>query len=249
MRIQGRLKLKILAIDTSGEQAGAAIIVKNDSSPYITAGEIFLNARMGEKSYTHSEILMPGVEQLFAITRFKPADIDFVAYTNGPGSFTGLRIGASSAIAIARALNKPAIPVPTLDALAYNIFNEESIIAPIMDARRNQVYSCFYSRRGKINQRLTEYMALDIDECVKYAHSFNKNVIFLGDGTAVYGERILKSAGNFSLAPANNNIQRASSVGLAAEALAEYATDYASLELFYLRKPQAEREYEEKHHV
>ena len=160
------MKMKILAIDTSGLQAGAAIVSFEGTSSYII-GEIFLNARTGEKSYTHSEILMPGVEQLFHLTRLEPKNIDYVAYTCGPGSFTGLRIGAACALGIARSLNIPAIPVPTLDALAYNALEtgSECIIVPMLDARRGQVYTAMYIRGedGKI-ERKTEFSALSVGE-------------------------------------------------------------------------------------
>ncbi|MCL1788471.1 MAG: tRNA (adenosine(37)-N6)-threonylcarbamoyltransferase complex dimerization subunit type 1 TsaB, partial [Defluviitaleaceae bacterium] len=125
--------MKILSIDTSGLQAGAAIV-----DDHVTIGEITLNARTGEKSWSHSEILMPGIHQLFKLTGICQHQIDYVAYTNGPGSFTGLRIGAATALGLAKGMGKPAISVPTLDALAYNMLGAggSGLVVPMMDARR-----------------------------------------------------------------------------------------------------------------
>ncbi|MCL2355688.1 MAG: tRNA (adenosine(37)-N6)-threonylcarbamoyltransferase complex dimerization subunit type 1 TsaB [Defluviitaleaceae bacterium] len=224
--------LRILAIDTSGEQGSAAIV-----SPYITCGEIFFNARTGEKSWTHSEALMPAVEKLFELTRLEPADIDFVAYTNGPGSFTGLRIGAASALAIARALEIPAIPVPTLDALAHNITCGSGTIIPMLDARRGQVYTAVYFCENGVISRQTDYTAAPVEEFLQTlsvtaqlpteiasaANTSQPNVsgcapgsqiFFLGDGACANEKIIREKIPNAIFAPQNNNRQRASSVGM-----------------------------------
>jgi len=245
--------LKILAIDTSGLQAGAAIVNAYSphgaqSSSYITIGEVTLNARTGENSYTHSEILMPAVEQLFKLTRLEPQDIDYVAYTNGPGSFTGLRIGASCALAMAHSLNKPAIAVPTLDALAYNTLNagKEATIIPMLDARRGQVYTAVYSRcaEGKIT-RNTDFTALPVEEFLPAISG--EKIIFLGDGADKNRDIILNFLPRAIFASLNNNRQRASSVGVwAAEKIAANQDISREIEILYVRAPQAVREKEKK---
>jgi len=255
--------LKILAIDTSGLQAGAAIVSFTDSSSYII-GEIFLNARTGEKSWTHSEILMPGVEQLFHLTRLEPKDIDYVAYTCGPGSFTGLRIGAACALGIARALNKPAIPVPTLDALAYNALGAggRCFIIPMLDARRGQVYTAIFCREAEglikkatdcfphandLTENDTEYMALPVEEVLQRLRKYSNSgrILFLGDGADVNIGVILEAFPAALSPPANNNRQRAASAAVwAAEKISAGHKFSDTPEILYVRAPQAVREKE-----
>ena len=156
--------MKILALDTSGKQAGAAIMDK-----YITIGEILINAQSGPKTWHHSEILMPGVERLFALSGMELSDMDYIAYTSGPGSFTGIRIGAATALGLARGINRPAVQVPTLDALAYNVLciGEGGIVAPLLDARRGQVYGAVYLKEAAGGfLRLTDYFAASIEEAM-----------------------------------------------------------------------------------
>lgn len=227
--------MKILAIDTSGLQASAAII-----SSYITIGEVFLNARTGEKSFTHSEILMCGVEQLFKLTRAELSEINYIAYTSGPGSFTGLRIGAACALGMARALSIPAIPVPTLDALAYNALGMglNCLVQPMLDARRGQVYTATY--RG---ERETDFLAMSVEELSLP----DEKIFFLGDGAGANAEFLRKKFPNAIFASANNNRQRASSVALcAAEKISRGEKFSAEVELLYVRAPQAVREAEKK---
>ncbi|MDR1687463.1 MAG: tRNA (adenosine(37)-N6)-threonylcarbamoyltransferase complex dimerization subunit type 1 TsaB [Clostridiales bacterium] len=223
----------ILAIESSALAASAAIVTKEK-----TLAEITVNNKK-----THSETLMPMVDFVFRAAQTDISGISYIAVTTGPGSFTGLRIGAATAKALAHGSGKQLIGVPTLDALAYNIFDESNLIIPIMDARRNQVYSCIYQRSGEKLNALTDYMAIGINELLETAESYGKGVVFLGDGISVYGDLILNTSKNFTLAPANNNMQRASSVALAAMSNPNPIT-YNNLKILYLRKPQAEREYE-----
>ena len=231
-----------LAIDTSGQEAGAAIVDK-----YITIGEIRLNARTGEKTWTHSEILMPGVEQLFSLVRLSPSCVDYVAYACGPGSFTGLRIGAAVALGMARALGKPAIPVPTLDAMAFNLFRGggAATIIPMLDARRGQVYTAFYERDadGQI-ERVSEHMALSAQDVLKEIPPENRQpIIFLGDGAGVNKELLLEGIPGAIFASPNNNRQRAASVGVwAAEQINAGVVFPDKVDLLYVRAPQAVRE-------
>jgi tRNA threonylcarbamoyladenosine biosynthesis protein TsaB len=205
-------------------------------------GEFALNARMGEKSWTHSEILMPGVEQLFKLTRIEPGEIDYVAYTCGPGSFTGLRIGAACALGIARALNKPVIAVPTLDALAYNITGE-GLIVPMLDARRGQVYTALYKACGEGLERQTDYLAMPAEEFIQ-AHLYqDKKYTFLGEGADANAEAIRRYIPGAVFANASNNRTRAASAGVcAAEKIHSGCVPSAETEILYVRAPQAVRE-------
>jgi tRNA threonylcarbamoyladenosine biosynthesis protein TsaB len=245
----------ILAIETSAQAASAALVGLDK-----TIAEVTFNNKKN-----HSETLMPMIEFMFKTAEIDLADVDYIAVTTGPGSFTGIRIGAATAKALAHGTGKKIIGVATLDALAYNVLCDDCIIVPVMDARRDQVYTCFYesgsencglSETGGSDvydsavtgsrkiRRLTDYMAVDIAECINTAKSFGKKTIFLGDALPVFGQTILDAHSNFSLAPANSNMQRASSVGLAAIQKISSAVTYDALEIFYLRKSQAEREYE-----
>ena len=235
--------MKILAIDTSGQQAGAAIM-----DDYITIGEIVLNAQSG-KGWHHSQILMPAIERLFALCGMELVDMDFVAYTSGPGSFTGLRIGSATALGLARGINKPAIPVPTLDALAYNILctNDGTVVVPLMDARREQVYGAVYRKESTGLTRKTDYFACGIEEAVKLAGDMSEgaNVVFLGDGASANMATIQVLCPAANLAPQNANRQRPASVALCAFQQIKNSTPQAPgtepVDIIYIRDPQAVR--------
>lgn len=227
--------MKILSIDTSGQQAAAAII-----DNYITIGEILLNARTGERSWTHSEILMPGIDRLFNLTGLHIKDVDYIAYTSGPGSFTGLRIGASTALGLARGLDKPVIAVPTLDALAYNV--PTGTMMPMMDARRGQVYFAVFDGV----KRMTDYLALPVNEAIEVLEQTmpsNKNVFFVGDGADAYKDDICKKYPNAQFVKQNLNRVRASSVGVwALEHLEKAQKASDDVDILYVRAPQAVRD-------
>lgn len=229
--------MKILAIDTSGQTASAAII---EDSRLI--GEFSQNDKL-----THSQTIMPMVAMLCEQTNTKKEELDYIACAVGPGSFTGLRIGAATAKGLCLGLNKPLLAVPTLDALAYNVFMTNAIVCPIMDARRGQVYACFYEWTDDKLEHLTEYMAQSIEVIINMAQAFERPVLFLGDGVPVHREKLEKNP-QFYFAPASCSLQRAASVAALGKRLAEEgkAISGNELELIYLRKSQAEREREER---
>lgn len=232
--------MKILALDTSGMTATTAIVDETK-----TIAEFSINYKK-----THSQTLMPMIENMLNIIDLDINTIDYVAVSSGPGSFTGLRIGAATAKGIAHGINKPLVPVPTLDALAYNIFGTDKAICPIMDARRNQVYSSFYMYNDNKLERLSDYLVESIDNIIDIAYNFDCEVIFLGDGVDVHKDILeARLEDNCLFAPLNCNMQRAASVGaLAVEMIKNNMTiNYAEFAPFYLRKSQAEREYENKH--
>ena len=234
--------MKVLSIDTSGQQASAAIV-----SEYITIGEILLNARTGEKAWTHSEILMPGINQLFKLTRLSPQDINYIAYTCGPGSFTGLRIGASTALGMAKALNIQAVPVPTLDALAYNALKmgRGNLVVSMLDARRGQVYTATYTRcatNGGIS-KTSDYMAMPVEDLTEFLTKESDDILFLGDGADANSEQLRKVFPHSLIAPANNNSLRASSAGLWAVEKIQNGYEFSDkVDILYVRAPQAVRE-------
>ncbi|MDR1537765.1 MAG: tRNA (adenosine(37)-N6)-threonylcarbamoyltransferase complex dimerization subunit type 1 TsaB [Clostridiales bacterium] len=241
--------MKILAIESSGLTAGVAVV---DELRVI--GEFSANHKL-----SHSQTLMPMIDMLLALIEMSLEEMDAIACSSGPGSFTGLRIGASTAKALAYAANKPIAPVPTIDALAYNVFDAYSLIAPVMDARRSQVYTSVYewaSPESAASQprlaRLSEYAAESVAEAVDKCAGYGRKVIFAGDGAVSLKEEIKaaseKSGLDYSFAPCAQTWQRAASVGfLGIQAFREDATlDSDSFKPFYLRQSQAERELAEK---
>ena len=230
--------MKILALDSSGLVAGVAV-TENDN----LLGEYTINYKK-----THSQTLLPMLDEVAKMIELDLNTIDVIAVSAGPGSFTGLRIGSATAKGLGLALNKPLIHVPTLDATAYNLFGASGLICPIMDARRNQVYTGIYRFEKKF-ETVMDQDAMDMGELIEKLNAMGERVIFLGDGVPVYEKQIAeKMTVPYDLAPAHVNRQRAASVAaLGAVYFAEGKTETAmEHKPDYLRKSQAEREREER---
>jgi len=227
--------MKLLAIDASGQVASVALAAE---------GEILAEYSLNYKK-THSQTLLPMIEEVLKMTDTARTELGCVVVSKGPGSFTGLRIGGATAKGLCAALNIPAVGVSTLEMLAANFLGSKETIVPIMDARRNQVYTAAYeSREGRLTA-LLEDSAQGIDELAEKLNALNRPVIFLGDGVKVYRsflEANLKC--EFSFAAPHQVVQRAGSLAvLGMQAVAEGKTSSgAELELEYLRMSQAERE-------
>ena len=169
-----------------------------------------------------------------------------------PGSFTGLRIGAATAKGLGLALKKPLVSVPTLEATAFNLFETNCLICPIMDARRNQVYNGIYEYKNGEFKTFTAQRALEVEKLITELNEIGKKVLFLGDGVPVYSDYIKENINiEYSFAPAHLNRQRAGSVAaLGLKLFKEGKTvSAADFNLNYLRKSQAERELENKEKV
>jgi len=235
-------KMNILAIETTGAVAGVALVCPNR-----IIAEFSVNNGM-----THSALLMPLIDAMLTSAAFDKRDIDYIACSAGPGSFTGLRIGAAAAKGLAFALSRQIVRVSTLDAMAYNVFSgTDGIVAPIMDARRNQVYAALYEHHGGTSRRLTEDLACDFEHIAHLAESAAINhglpITFLGDGCAVHKDKI-ELMQNACIAPIERRLQRAVSVGVLALQAIEVgcaAVDPADFEPSYVRPSQAEREASE----
>jgi tRNA threonylcarbamoyladenosine biosynthesis protein TsaB len=225
--------MKILSLDTTGLVASCAVV--DDER---TIAEFTTNYKK-----THSQTLMPMIENMAELIGLDLAELDYIACACGPGSFTGLRIVAATAKGLAHALNKKIIPIPTLDGLAYNLPYSNAPVVPIMDARRNQVYAAVYEQGTSM---LSEYMACDINELLEYVSSISEQAVFLGDGVPVFKDVIKKYSDGFSFAPPSCNMQRAASVAALALERADKAVAFNDFEIIYLRKSQAEREREEQ---
>lgn len=231
--------MKLLAIESSGLTASVAV---TENSTLL--GEYTMNYKK-----THSQTLLPMLDALAKMIELDLDSIDAVAVSMGPGSFTGLRIGSATAKGLGLALNKPIVPVPTVDALAYNIWGTEKLICPLMDARRQQAYTGLYTfQNGKL-QVILPQCAVSIDEITAEINKQNREVIFLGDGVLVFQEYLKEHIKvPFTFAPANCHIQRAASVAALGEVLyQEGITESAKAHKpEYLRLSQAERELKER---
>lgn len=232
--------MKILAIEASGLTAGCAVACD---------GKLIGDYNI-QYQKTHSQTLVPMLDELKRMTELDLSTLDAIAITEGPGSFTGLRIGAATAKGIALVLDKPILPVPTVDSLAFNLFGTQDLVCPIMNARRHQVYTGIYEERDK-PVRLREQCAVSVEELAQDLNERGREVIFLGDGVPVYQsvlDELLKVPHRY--APGHLAMQRAASTAVLAELLYEEQGErcLVSSDDFrpeYLRKSQAERQKEE----
>ena len=126
--------MKILALDSSGLAASAALVEDDTLIAEYTI----------QYKKTHSQTLLPMVAQIRDMVELDLDTVDAIAVAAGPGSFTGLRIGSATAKGLALALDKPIVPVPTVEGLAYQMYGTDALVCPIMDARRSQVYTGIY---------------------------------------------------------------------------------------------------------
>ena len=230
--------MRILSVDTSSNVASVAI---TDDEKLIS--EIVVNTKK-----THSQTLMPMIDTALKQAELEISDIDLIVSANGPGSFTGLRIGVSCVKGLSHATNIPVVGVSILEAMAYNLPFCEYFISPIMDARRDQVYNAVYEWKGDELLEVKAPRALSVKELTDELLENDKKVVFLGDGVSVHREFIKEKMGDKALfAPVSAMEQRAS--GLAAAAKNKKTVSCYELAPIYLRKPQAERELEEKENV
>lgn len=231
--------MKVLALDTSSIVATCAIM---DDDRLI--GEYILNHKR-----THSQKIMPIVKEILESCELKPQDIDVYAASKGPGSFTGLRIGITTIKSLAHGTDKPVVGVSTLDALAFNLPFSEGIVVPIMDARGERVYTGIYKWEMGNFYVVEKPMAVDLKDIINILRERNERVIFNGDGTLVYREKIEEALGERAIfAPKSANMPRASSVAELALTMAKECKTETYLQLTpeYLRKSQAQREYDER---
>lgn len=239
--------MKVLAIDSSGLTATVAVVEDTQ-----TIAEYTMNYKK-----THSQTLLPMIDEMAKMVELDLNSLDAIAVAGGPGSFTGLRIGSATAKGLGLALNKPLIHVPTVDGLAFNVYGCEDIICPIMDARRNQVYTGIYTFSRKAGQKegtnlvepvfqvLRMQMAVSVEELIQRLNIYNRPVVLLGDGVPVYREMF--EAGlkvPYSFAPAYMNRQRAAVIGTLGIQYYKSGKYETAMEHqpVYLRLSQAERE-------
>jgi len=231
----------ILSIDSSATAASAALV--EDSK---LLGEFFTNTE-----FTHSRTLAPMIENLLAVTDKKISEIDYISVSNGPGSFTGVRIGVSVAKGLAFANDTPCFAVSTLESMAYNLTLADCVVCAVMDARRSQVYNAMFRiSSGKVH-RLCDDRAIAISELkdeINDTYS-SERIILVGDGSALVMNAFDGTDVSVEIAPESQRFQRASSVAFAAiDKISAGEKSLTSSELLpsYLRLSQAERERKEK---
>ena len=230
--------MKLLALDSSGLVASVAI-VEDDNM----LGEYTVNYKK-----THSQTLLPMLDEVAKMIELDLNSIDAIAVAAGPGSFTGLRIGSATAKGLGLALDKPLIHIPTVDAIACNLWGHQSLICPLMDARRQQTYTGIYEFKNGALEILQQQCAVGINEIIAQINEISRPVTFLGDGVAVFHDYIEENCTvAHDYAPAHMNKQRAGAVawlGLqyAKEGKLETAAEHCP---DYLRLSQAERERQE----
>lgn len=228
----------VLSVDSATESASCAVI--NDNK---LLGEINYNYKK-----QHSIILMDMIDELLQNLKLDITEIDGFVVSKGPGSFTGLRIGIATIKGLSQGVNKPFIGISSLDALAFNMAYCQGIICPILDALRGNVYTALYTFNDDSLERISDYMAISIEELITMLKSQNKEVTFLGDAADLYKDKLKKELPSVHFAPGHLNVVKAASLGeLGLKHLMQgEKEDIFSFAPMYLRKSQAEREYEKK---
>lgn len=227
--------MKILGLDSSGLVASVAVVEEEN-----LLAEYTVNYKK-----THSQTLLPMLDEIVKMTELDLQTIDAIAVAGGPGSFTGLRIGSATAKGLGFALGKPLIQIPTVDGLAYNLWGSQDLVCPLMDARRNQTYTGLYDFCDGDMQVIVAQCAVGIDEIVEIINQKKRSVVFLGDGVPVFCDFIKENCKvPYCFAPPHMNKQRGAAVAALAvryfregkiQTAAEHRPDY-------LRLSQAERE-------
>ncbi len=239
-------KLKILALDSSGLVASVALAEDDNLIAEYTV----------QYKKTHSQTLLPMLQDIVRMVELDLSTVDAIAVAAGPGSFTGLRIGSATAKGLAFALEKPIVSVPTVDGLAYQMYGAKDLVCPIMDARRNQVYTGIYEfvpdRAGRFvydMRVIREQCAVSFDEAAEALNQLDRSVIFLGDGVPVFRERMEQLMRvPYTAAPLHRARQSAAAIAALGRLYYEQGrmVEGAAFVPEYLRLSQAERERKEK---
>ncbi len=234
--------MKILAIDSSGMTAAVALLEDQK-----LVAEYNINYKK-----THSQTLLPMLDEIRSMTELDLASVDYIAVAAGPGSFTGLRIGSATAKGLALALGRPLVEVPTLEGMACNVFEADTNICPMMDARRSQVYTGVYRFTDDPDAVWGRRLAIKVPQCAvaveEIADRLNRleePALFLGDGATVYAQQLRELVKvPFRFAPPGQCEQRGAGVAIRAAQLIHEGRviDGRDHKPEYLRLSQAERE-------
>lgn len=227
--------MKILALDSSATVATVALC---DDERLLAEFTI-------DNGNTHSETLLPMVESVLRLFDLSTDEIDLFAASSGPGSFTGVRIGASTVKGLAFDTQKPCIGVSTLEALAENLSMMQGLVCPVMNARRKQVYTALFRFENGIGTRLMQDSAIAISELDELLEAYSEPVYLVGDGYQITKE-LLKHPSYDTHERLKH--QSAYSVAQVAKRLYQsgFCTSDAEMKPTYLRPSQAERERNER---
>lgn len=226
--------MKILSIESASVTASCAAAVDDN-----ILGEYTLSHKK-----THSEKLMPLIEELMHELDLKIEDIDVIAVSAGPGSYTGLRIGAALAKSLSFAADIKLVSVPTLKSLAANVYDLDKLIVPVMDAKAGRIYTGIYKWENGELTEILEQFPCHIDDLVEILKNYELPIIFNGDGSVNYKEQIEQNLkGKSYFAPEIYNYLKASSLSfiaykMAVDGIFVPASDFKPQ---YLRLSQAER--------
>lgn len=229
--------MEILAIDTSSKICSVSILEDKNL--------IIENHNNDEK--THSQKLMPIIDETLKQANLTLDNIDLIACCQGPGSFTGIRIGISTVKAFADVKNIPLIGVTSLESLAYNIQND-GLIASIIDAKHDNVYFALFNKTQNSYSIVEESMSCNISLVIETLKKYSEQITFVGDGAQVHSDLIKSELSNVQFAPDEQNIQTSISIGLSAfdKFNAENYTKCYSISPIYLKKSEAEINLENK---
>jgi tRNA threonylcarbamoyladenosine biosynthesis protein TsaB len=225
----------ILALDST---AIAATVALCDD-------EKLLSLTTVENGNTHSQTLLPMIEETLARFELRPTDIELFACSAGPGSFTGVRIGVSTIKGLAFGTNIPCLGVSTLEALAQNLIGFNGILCPVMNARRNQVYNALFECKNGVITRLCEDRAIALEALDKELAALSDAPIYLaGDGYDIALSQLISCADHIQPTPVLLRVQNGYSVAQVALELYRNGHQVTDSELLpvYLRLSQAERE-------
>lgn len=223
--------MKILAIDSTAHTSTVALLEDDTLVALYTVNT----------ENTHSETLLPMVKNLLTSASVSVNEIDAFAVSNGPGSFTGVRIGVATIKGLAFGRDKKCVAVSTTEALANNLDGFDGIICPIMNARRGQVYTCIY----KDGKALIDEDCMMLDDLIPMLEKYDEKIYFVGDGYELIVDKEIK---NKCHTPEPLRYSNAYSVGKVAYKKIQNGefTNDIDLRVNYIRKPQAEREREER---
>ena len=240
--------MKILSVDTASDICGVSIL---DNENLICN----LDTATGR---THSENLMPLIQELFSKTGLELKDIDLLVCDKGPGSFTGIRIGVASVMAFTDSLNIPAIGISSLEALAYNtrdVVDNNSYVASIIDCKNDNCYFALYEKKNGVFENLIEPQAEGIYDTLSILDSYCKDTLasdvitFVGDASKIYMDKIIEVFPNAKFASDNLNCLNSYSLGVAGLMHYNSNIDIGDVLPLYLKKPQAQRQLEEKENL
>lgn len=231
--------MRVLGLDSATNVAGIAIV---DQERLVA--EFFLNT-----GKTHSQRLMPMLARLLAEADLTLADLDGLAVAIGPGSFTGLRIGLATVKGLAQVTGLPLVGVPTLDGLAWNAAGVRGIICPVLNARKQEVYTALYQWKDEELNRLTGYLAISPEQLTGMLAQQEGPVTLLGDGVPVYGDTFTRHLGErVRYAPKTHVLPRAAQVAeLGVRLLGKgHADDLHALKPIYIRPSEAEARWAQR---